>query len=47
MLVHDGIFSLQSVSENCQEMVNNFALVYGEVGGRKEALQLTERVVDA
>lgn len=43
----DGIFSLQSVGEDCQEMASNFALVYGEVGRLQESLQLTERVVEA
>lgn len=43
----DGIFSLQSVGEDCQEMASNFALVYGEVGRLQESLQLTERVMEA
>ncbi|KAI4221929.1 MAG: hypothetical protein L6R40_008609 [Gallowayella cf. fulva] len=43
----EGVFSLRSVGEDCQIMASNFALVYSEVGRRQEALQLTERVVEA
>ncbi|KAL8736398.1 MAG: hypothetical protein Q9166_000190 [cf. Caloplaca sp. 2 TL-2023] len=42
----EGVFSLQSVGEECQIMATNFALVYSEVGRGQEALQLTERVVE-
>ncbi|KAI4256990.1 MAG: hypothetical protein L6R42_005913, partial [Xanthoria sp. 1 TBL-2021] len=42
----EGVFSLQSVGEECQTMASNFALVYGQVGRRQEALQLGERVVE-
>jgi len=43
----DGIFSVRDIGEDCQKMAGNFALVYSEVGRRQEALQLTERVVEA
>ena len=43
----DGIFSLRHIGEDCQRMAGDFALVYSEVGRRQEALQLTERVVEA
>ena len=43
----NGIFSLENIGGDCQRMAGNFALVYSEVGRRQEALQLTERVVEA
>ncbi|KAL8626124.1 hypothetical protein Q9189_008194, partial [Teloschistes chrysophthalmus] len=43
----EGVFSLQSVGEECQRMASSFALVYSEAGRGPEALQLTERVVEA
>ena len=38
----DGIFYLQRIGEDCQNMASSLALVYREVGRRQEALQLTE-----
>ncbi len=43
----DGIFFVRDIGEDFQKMASNFALVYSEVGRRQEALQLTERVVEA
>ncbi|KAL9606787.1 MAG: hypothetical protein Q9179_000077 [Wetmoreana sp. 5 TL-2023] len=42
----EGVFSLQSIGEECYRMASNFALVYSEVGRWQDALQLTERVVE-
>jgi len=42
----EGIFYLKDIDDNYKRMASRFALVYGEAGRSKEALQLTERVVE-
>ncbi len=42
----EGIFYLKDTGDDCQRMARSFALVYSEVGRVREALQLTERVVE-
>ncbi|KAL2052027.1 hypothetical protein ABVK25_007719 [Lepraria finkii] len=43
----EGIFYLGDIGDDCQRMASGFALVYSEAGRVQEALQLTERVVEA
>ena len=43
----EGIFYLKDIGNDCQKMASSFAMVYSEAGRVLEALQLTERVIEA
>ena len=43
----DGIFHVPGLSQDLLKMAHNFVLVYRDAGRQQEALELTEKVVEA